>query len=175
MEDKYPQRKNMRNPRFNYSYPGAFFITICTKDKKCILSSVIKNDDELYPKVVLTNIGAIADKYINQLKDFYDNIFIKQYVIMPNHIHLIIQINRTVEMNDIVEPQQTPAKFSKVSLLISTFKRFCNKEYGENIWQSRSFDHVIRNEFDYAECVKYIKNNPRKWYYTNNPDKMIRK
>ena len=127
MEDKYPQRKNIRNPRFNYSYPGAFFITICTKDKKCILSSVIKNDDELYPKVVLTNIGAIADKYINQLKDFYDNIFIKQYVIMPNHIHLIIQINRTVEMNDIVEPQQTPAKLSKHLCLFRLSNAFATK------------------------------------------------
>ena len=174
MNGEYPQRKNMRHPKFDYSYPGAFFITICTKDKKCLLSSIVKKESEVYPEVILTDFGVIADKYIKQLNDFYDNLYVRLYVIMPNHIHLILQINRTVEMNDIIVPEHIPVKSSKISLFISTFKRFCNKEYGENIWQSRSFDHVIRNEFDYAECVKYIKNNPRKWYYTYHPDEKIR-
>ena len=175
MENQYPQRKNMRHPNFNYSYPGACFLTICTKEKKCILSKIIKNDYDGSPKVVLSEFGKIADKYITQLNDFYDDLCVKQYVIMPNHIHLILQINRTVEMNNTVDAKHIPVKSSKISLFVSTFKRFCNKEYGENIWQARSFDHVIRNEYDYAECVKYIKNNPRKWYYSFNTDEEIRK
>ena len=175
MDNQYPQRKTMRRPDFNYSNPGACFITICTKDKKCILSQIVKPDNENFPSVSLTHYGKIAEKYINQLNDFYDDICVKQYVIMPNHIHLILQINRTVEMSDRIEFEHISAKSSKISLFISTFKRFCNKEYGENIWQARSFDHVIRNEYDYAECVKYIKNNPRKWYYSFNTDEEIRK
>ena len=175
MDNQYPQRKNMRHLDFNYSNPGACFLTICTKDKKCILSNIEKREDEIYPRVVLTSYGKVAEKYINQLNDFYDDLCVKQYVIMPNHIHLILQINRTVEMNNTVDAKHIPVKSSKISLFISTFKRFCNKEYGENIWQSRSFDHVIRNEYDYAECVKYIKNNPRKWYYSFNTDEEIRK
>ena len=164
----------MRHPNINYSYPGACFITICTKEKKCILSNIVKNEGDVYPKVILTDYGKTAEKYINQLSDFYEDICVKQYVIMPNHIHMILQINRTAEMNNI-EPHHIPAKSSGISLFISTFKRFCNKEFGENIWQARSFDHVIRNEYDYAECAKYINNNPRKWYYSFNTDESIRK
>ena len=174
MDKQYPQRKNMSHPNFNYSYPGACFITICTKEKKCILSDIVKNEGDVYPKVILTDFGKTAEKYINQLSDFYEAICVKQYVIMPNHIHMLLQINRTTEMNNI-ESHHIPAKSSKISLFISTFKRFCNKEFGENIWQARSFDHVIRNEYDYAECAKYINNNPRKWYYSFNTDEEIRK
>ena len=52
---------------------------------------------------------------------------------------------------------------SVVSRFVSTFKRFCNKEYGQNIWQSRYFDHIIRGEQDYQETWQYIENNPIKW------------
>ena len=55
-------------------------------------------------------------------------------------------------------------KNSTVSKFISTFKRFCNKEYEENIWQSRYYDHVVRNQQDYDEIWQYIENSPRKWY-----------
>ena len=174
MDKQYPQRKNMRHPSFNYSNHGACFITICTKEKKCILSNIVKGEADIYPKVMLTDFGKIAEKYINQLNDFYDDICVKQYVIMPNHIHMILQVNRTVEMN-VIQPHNIPAKSSKISLFLSTFKRFCNKEFGENIWQARSFDHVIRNEYDYSECMKYINNNPRKWYYSFITDESIRK
>ena len=51
------------------------------------------------------------------------------------------------------------------SQFVSTFKRFCNKEYGENIWQARFNDHIIRNRDDYEEHVKYIYENPIRWYY----------
>ena len=164
----------MRHPDFNYSYPGVCFLTICTKEKKCILSKIVKSDSDSVPKVILTNFGRVADKYINQLNDFYDDIYVKKYVIMPNHIHFILQIERTTEPSN-YDAKRVPVKSSKIALFVSTFKRFCNKEYGENIWQARSFDHVIRNEYDYAECAKYINNNPRKWYYSFNTDEEIRK
>ena len=51
------------------------------------------------------------------------------------------------------------------SRFVSTFKRFCNKEYGENIWQYRSYDHIIRNREDYEEHLRYIYENPVRWYY----------
>ena len=54
---------------------------------------------------------------------------------------------------------------SVCSQFVSTFKRFCNKEYGENIWQVRFNDHIIRNRDDYEEHVKYIYENPIRWYY----------
>ena len=55
---------------------------------------------------------------------------------------------------------------SEIARFVGTFKRFCNKEYGENIWQSRYYDHVIRNQQDYNEIWEYIENNPTKWAIT---------
>ena len=52
-----------------------------------------------------------------------------------------------------------------LSKFVSTFKRFCNKEYGENVWQSRFNDHIIRNNKDYEEHMQYIYENPARWIY----------
>ena len=59
-----------------------------------------------------------------------------------------------------------PMRTSEIARFVGTFKRFCNKEYGENIWQSRYYDHVIRNQQDYNEIWEYIENNPTKWVIT---------
>ena len=59
----------------------------------------------------------------------------------------------------------TQNRRSILSRVVGTFKRFCNKEYGENIWQARFNDHIIRNRDDYEEHVKYIYENPIRWYY----------
>ncbi|MGM9664934.1 MAG: transposase [Eubacteriales bacterium] len=113
------------------------------------------------PLVELSQYGKIADKYINQLGNFYEYLSVERYVIMPNHIHIMLFISDG-------GPSGTPVptlQNSVVSRFVSTFKRFCNKEYGKNIWQARSYDHVIRNREDYDEHIKYIYENPVRWYY----------
>ena len=113
------------------------------------------------PNVELTRYGRIADKYINQFNEFYEHISVERYVIMPNHIHLLLFLSES-------GPSRTPVptiQNSVVSRFISTFKRFCNKEYGENIWQARSHDHIIRNRQDYEEHIKYICENPLRWFF----------
>ena len=87
---------------------------------------------------------------------------------MPDHIHMIIvvsngQSGRPVPTNN----QKIDNTNSTVSKFVGTFKRFCNKEYGENIWQPRYYDHVIRNEQDFKEAWEYIENNSMKWLLTH--------
>ena len=184
-----PQRKSIRWEKQDYSHPGVYTITICTKDMKRILSRITVNPQTVgtgvpdgphktcgfagnpadRPQIKLTYYGEIADKYINQLNDFYDNINVIKYVIMPNHIHLLLQIpddengqSRTPVPTGEVETDDNGAN-STVSKFVSTFKRFCNKEYGKNIWQPRFHDHVIRDENDYIGAINYIENNPNRW------------
>jgi REP element-mobilizing transposase RayT len=88
---------------------------------------------------------------------------IDKYVIMPNHIHILLVLKPN-ESGSSRTPIPT-AQNSIVSRLVSTFKRFCNKEYGENIWQSHFHDHIIRNQDDYDEIAKYIRDNPKRWLY----------
>ncbi len=101
------------------------------------------------PQNVLTNYGEIANKHLMKMSDFYENIKIDKFVIMPNHIHLLIRILS-------YGPSGTPVPAnSMIAKYISTFKRFSNKEYVENIWQAPSNDHIIRGEKDYLKIWEY--------------------
>ena len=166
----FSERKATRLKDFNYNTQGAYFITICTKDKCKILSSIIDGvgDDVLdvpnneygYENIVkLTPVGKVAEKYINQLNNFYSNISVDSYVIMPNHVHILLSV-----INNGVENNCNSKQNNIVSQFVSTLKRFINKEYGKNVWQRSFFDHVIRNEADYQEHLRYICENPLKWH-----------
>ncbi len=166
-EKEFPNRKTIRHRDYNYNNEGAYFLTICTKERRGILSEVISHIGTEGPSILdnydcaeplLTEYGKIADKYIRQLNSFYNHINIEHYVIMPNHIHILLSIN---ENNTLEHTKQN----SIVSAFVSTFKRFCNKEYGENIWQSRFYDHIIRDYEDYERHITYIAENPVRWRF----------
>ena len=173
MEEK-KTRKKMRLKGADYNNPGAYFITICTKERRCVLSHIVGTGVPDGPiSVELLPYGKIAEKYIQQLNDFYDNISIERYVIMPNHIHILLFLNPNENNTDssLTENEEGPSRTpvptiqnSIVSRFVSTFKRFTNKEYGMNIWQYRSYDHIIRNQKDYEEHVNYIYYNPIRWH-----------
>ena len=161
-EKDLPKRKSTRLTNFDYSSVGAYFVTICTENRRQILSYLVGGDVLDAPHdVELLPHGKIAEKYLNQFNNFYNHIKIDRYVIMPNHIHLILFV-----MNGGASRTSPPTKqHSVVSQFVSTFKRFCNKEYGENIWQRNFNDHIIRNREDYEEHLRYIHENPMRWYY----------
>ncbi len=156
-----PQRKPNRIEGYDYSQDGAYFVTVCTQDRKKILSRISVGTPvpgcPQIPQVELLRHGQIADKIVRQLNDFYDHISVDKYTVMPDHIHLLITIRGGHPRTGV------PTSTSEIARFVGTFKRFCNKEYGENIWQSRYYDHVVRNQQDYNEVWEYIENNPVKW------------
>ena len=163
---QWHDRRNTRLREYDYNSQGAYFLTICTENRKCILSRIVQTGVLDEPNIELLPYGQIAVKYINQLNDFYDHITVESYVIMPNHIHILLQI--------LEGPSRTPVptyQNSAVSSFVSTLKRFCNKEYGKNIWQPRSYDHIIRDQADFERHLQYIYENPFGWQkdelYTN--------
>lgn len=154
-----PNRKRVRLKCFDYNTPGYYFITVCTIEKQKILCTIVGTGLLDGPKIFDTEFGKIARKQLDAMSDFYPDIKIDKYVIMPNHIHMLLKITE----KDFSESEKlTPANV-RIARFIGTFKRFCNKAYGKNIWQSRSYDHVIRGEQDYREIWQYIDNNPVKW------------
>jgi putative transposase len=89
---------------------------------------------------------------------------------MPNHIHILLWVRENKDMTDNGQsrtpvPTNVERANSTCSQFVSTFKRFCNKEYGENIWQARFYDHIIRNHKDFENHLKYIYENPIQWYF----------
>jgi len=165
----WKQRKISRLQGFDYGSAGVYFLTICTQNRRCILSHVVGTGVPDCPRVELTKQGEIADRYIKQLNAFYDHLSVESYVIMPNHIHLLLFVaeNKTTPADGQSRtpvPTNIVRSNSTVSQFISTFKRFFNKEYGENIWQDRFYDHIIRNREDHEDHLRYIYNNPLHWH-----------
>ncbi len=170
---KQNTRKPNRLENYDYSRDGTYFITICVKDRKPILSKVrVGTGVPDCPRILLLPYGEIADKYIHQLNNFYEHISVIKYVIMPDHIHFLLSISDGQSRTPV--PTRSEIKIdnknSTISKFVSTFKRFCNKEYGNNIWQSRYYDHVIRNQEDYNEKWDYIENNPKSCALKNQDD-----
>ena len=161
--DERKYRKTTRLKSADYDRNQVVFLTICTKERRCILSRIVGTGVLDGPKIELTEYGKIAEKYINQLNNFYNDLSVESYVIMPNHIHILLWVKGNENgpsRTPVPTVQNTiPAKF------LSTFKRFCNKECGKNIWQYRSNDHIIRNREDYEEHLRYIYENPTRWCY----------
>ena len=165
MEEKLLKRKNIRLKNYDYSECGAYFITICTKEKQKILSNIvgaIHESPEM--NVELTRSGKIVDKYIQASKTRFD-IEINHCVIMPNHVHLVIEIIP----NDIRAIRESPLRSrSVVSQVVGFIKANSSKEFNKinpdiEMWQRGFYDHIIRNKRDYEEISKYIYENPMKW------------
>ncbi|MBR2476769.1 MAG: hypothetical protein IKB50_01390 [Clostridia bacterium] len=91
-----PKRKPTRLKEYDYSSPGAYFITVCVKDKKHILGKIVGDDAHIVPKNELSEYGRVCDKYIKNINNKYENVSVDKYVIMPNHIHLLISLNGTM-------------------------------------------------------------------------------
>ena len=141
-----PQRKRNRLPGYDYGQNGAYFITVCTKERKRILSDIVGDDAHIVPKP----IGRIAEKYIRHVPE------IEKYVIMPDHIHMIIRL-------DDGAMRASPPTKNRVAGIVRSIKALTTKEVGEAVFQRSYYDHVIRNQQDYDEVWEYIENNPRKW------------
>ena len=167
-----PQRKHNRLKNYDYSAPGAYFVTACTKDKKKIFGNIISADDFRLPQIILSEIGEIVNNEIMNIEKHYENVKVDKYIVMPNHIHLIIRITERIN------PFPTSKKYD-VPNVIGKFKAAVTRNVGKafmpsvktEIWQSSFYDHIIRGEKDYAEISEYIANNALKWqcdcFYTD--------
>ena len=164
MENELPNRKNLRLQNFDYSTPSAYFITVCTHDRKNTLSYIVGAIHES-PETKLSQYGKIVDGVINNIPEHF-KVIVERYVIMPNHIHLIIRITADEELRAI---RESPLRGrSIVSKVVGYIKMNSSKEihnrYGETkVWQRGFYDHIIRNQHDYEEISNYIYLNPTKW------------
>lgn len=162
MNNELPKRKPNRLKEFDYSTNGAYFITICVKDRKCVLGKIVGEGLCALPKIELTEIGNKVVSSIEYINNNYSNVFIDKYIVMPNHIHLIIILNN-----------QTGGRGNPpLPNIIGNLKSFTTKKYGKKLWQRSYYDHIIRNEDDYLNIWEYVNSNALKWaedkFYTGD-------
>ena len=159
----FPKRKRNRLKNYDYSCAGAYFITICTKDKKCIFwdknQSTFVGEDIILPpdNIQLSPYGKITEDAIKAIPEHYPHIELLQYVIMPNHIHLILFIP--------YDNGRLIASPTSVLTAVGQMKRHVSRKIGVTIWQKSFHDHIIRDKNDFEKIFKYIYENPIKWQY----------
>ena len=161
-----PERKRNRLKGYNYSQNGLYFLTVCTKDKECILGRIVGDGDLDVPQMILSDYGKIVEKYIQSIERAYSDITLMNYVIMPNHIHMIAMLYSD---SNIYQKSTTKSSVNDdIPVMISALKKLVNKEIGYNIWQRSYHDHIIRNDDDLEKYIEYIIRNPLEWECDDN-------
>ncbi len=133
-------RKSNRLKNYDYSSNGLYFITVCVNDMECLFGYVDMENN----MVILNDDGKRVDFYIQKI-DEVDN-----YIIMPNHIHFIIRLDK--DRNN-----------KSIQRIISGFKRAVSMDFGYSPWQKSFHDHIIKSDEEYANIWNYVENNANKW------------
>ncbi len=193
----YPIRKPNRLKTYDYAQVGAYFVTVCVQDMRCLLSTVVgdpylivgedgdarhdarrllcneveterkdlglpstdANTNPLIPHVCLTAYGRIIADNLERMNGIYTNIQVDHYVIMPNHVHLLI----SVKDDDSCGRPGSASPTTDLTRFVAAFKKYTNKACGFSVWQRSFHDHVIRDDADYRLHWRYIDENPKKW------------
>lgn len=164
------KRKVLRLAGYNYAKPGAYFITICTHGQKSFFGMI---EDRT---MNLNDYGRIVEKCWFNLPDHYPNIQLGEWIIMPNHIHGIIEIvtvGAGSQTLPIVGAGLKPAPTKKhhgIPEIVRAFKTFSSRRINElrntpgtPVWQRNYFEHIIRNKKSMQQISNYIRNNPLHW------------
>ena len=150
-----PKRKQNRLTQYDYSTPNAYFITVCTNNRKNLFWQDVGAINDRPESVPLTNLGMITRRSIVEIPKHYPMISVEHFVIMPNHIHLLLQINTDANGRSMIAPT--------ISTVVRLMKGAVSKQAGFSVWQKGFYDHVIRSEQDYLDIWNYIEGNPSKW------------
>ena len=178
-EKELPKRKSTRLKNFDYSSAGAYFVTICIRDRMHILSQIVKTEliatDEtmglavgegLAPPeftVKLKPCGEIVKEQLKLIEARFPSVTVEDYVIMPDHIHAVIFLH---EQTGGASP--SPTLDDVICAFKSLTSRNCKQKYGiEKMFQRSSAEHIIRDREDYETRKKYIYENPARWQYKN--------
>lgn len=164
MESVLPKRKTLRLQGHDYSTPGYYFVTLCTEEKRQFLSKIVWEGLVDAPKLILSDVGKIVERELESVETHYTNVKIDKYVIMPNHIHMIICITERIN------PFPTSPKYD-IPNVVGKFKAAVTRNVGKafmpsaktRLWQRGYHDHIIRGERDYLKIWEYIDTNPARW------------
>ena len=163
-------RKSIRLKGYDYSREGLYFITICTQDRKCLFGEIVDG------KMILNDFGKNADKCWLDIPKHFPNAILHEHIVMPNHVHGIIELTQGREGNVGAEnflPLRGTTPHS-IGSIVKGFKIGVTKFFRNNyesigdpkpahIWQRNYHEHIIRNEKSYQRISEYIINNPDRW------------
>ena len=136
---------------FDYSSACSYLLTITTKGRAPILSRVVYRGMYEPSTVELLPCGMVTEKYLLRIPDVYPNVTLDNYVIMPDHVHILL----TIERND--------AENKGTDKIIRATKAMITREIGRSIWQTDFYDVIADTEELFLRCDRYIDENPAAW------------
>jgi putative transposase len=163
---KRSNRRSIRYPEYDYTQPGAYFVTMVTYHRECVFGKMIAD------KLTLNTFGIIVTQTWEWLAQRYSYIDVFPYIVTPNHIHGILQVHEPV---DICRGGSRPAPTNNKNIkplgqLIGAFKTRSAKEInlirntqGLAVWQRNYYEHIIRNQAEMEKIALYILANPDQW------------
>ena len=130
-----------------------------------MLGKIVGRDVLIAPHIELSEYGKIVGKHINRINMINNIISVDNYVIMPNHIHMIIVIQRseTSSVGESGAMRTSRPTSASIPSLMRSFKTMVTREVGFSLWQKSYHDHIIRNEEEYQCIWQYIDENPANW------------
>lgn len=158
-----------RLQNWDYGWNAMYFVTICTRNREHFFGEVVDGEMQL------SGIGIIANKYWHEIPQHFPFVNLDAFVVMPNHVHGIVIIDKNDGGCRSVETQNFASlpknKFGpqsqNLASIIRGYKTGVKKYAAMNeinfAWQSRFHDHIIRNEKSHNTIAEYIRNNPLKW------------
>jgi REP element-mobilizing transposase RayT len=159
-----------RLPGYDYASAGRYFITVCTQNRVPFLGKIVQG------KMQLNANGTIVEQCWFDLPNHYPNLILDAFVVMPNHFHGIMIIDNSKNPVPTVDTGLKPVSTNPVSAphglfeFVRALKTFSsrrineiNNTVGETRWQSRFWDHIIRDDQAYHRIQHYIYNNPSSW------------
>ena len=123
--NELPKRKPIRIENYDYSSPGAYFITVCTKNREEIFWNGVGADIIRPQDVPLSAAGKIAEQGILQMAQHYENVAVDKYCVMPDHVHFILRIESDIGGRIISAPT--------VSTVVGSMKRWVSRQIGRPI------------------------------------------
>ncbi|HBE41561.1 MAG TPA: hypothetical protein DDW27_10235 [Bacteroidales bacterium] len=191
-------RRSIRLKGYDYSKAGLYFITICIRDRKCLFGEIVvgvQNPGSIHqhPRMVLNDAGKIADNCWLEIPKHFPNVVLHEYIIMPNHVHGIIELIKpglqcesvgNVGVQNFEPLHQSPKnEYQKIiphsiGSIVRGFKIGVTKWFRHNtvgiqnfetrsLWQHNYYEHIIRDEKSYHRITEYIINNPGNWKKDN--------
>lgn len=165
-DPKCHHRRSIRLKGYDYSLPGAYFVTCCTHDREALFGEVI--DEEM----VVNDLGEIVQQAWDDLTTHYRHVGLDAFVVMPNHVHGIVVL--TEEAGAGLKPAPTEAggaaKRHGLPEMVRAFKTFAARRINERrgtpgvpVWQRNYYEHVVRDERALNAIRAYIAENPARW------------
>ena len=152
-------RQSIRLQGYDYSQKGMYFVTICAQNKECLFGKIENS------KMILNDAGNMIAVWWQKLFEKFSGIVMDEYVVMPNHLHGIIQIIGNIQSrrNILGENMVSPLRNKYDGQYIHNVKQNHWKPFDKHIWQKNYYEHIIRNEKSLANIREYIITNPQNW------------